>query len=213
MNLGNLLLQNLKKEIDYPSDIRPVGNRERYVVALIEQKLIKLYYTALLEPIDGMTPLELLASELEKENQSLQSIEIEEGIKAHHLITSLILYWETETDRAIQQLHTSTADKKRYAIKARFQQLSKSMIELMVRYFNGDHLKTLNKRFEALDLVHGGVFRNGVYPSFKEELLLLYMANERILTLRGDEKEKYRTLFRRIDLCQYDISDEYKKIS
>lgn len=212
MNLGNLLLQNLKKEIDYPSDIRPIGNKEKYVVALIEQKLIKLYYTALNEPIDEMTPLELLAGELEKENQFLQNVEVEEGIKANHLITSLILYWEAETDNAIQPLHTSSAEKKKYEIKNKFQQLTKPNLDLMIKYFTESHLKTLNKRCEALDVVHGRVFKGGVYPSFKEELLLLYVANEKILTLRGDEKEKHRALFRRIDLYQYDIADVYKKV-
>lgn len=213
INLANLFMKNLKNDINYPPDIRPVGTRETYVAALIEQKLVKLYFAALSQPIEGATPLDLLAEELKKENESLETLQKQSKIKAFHLLNNLVTFWDTETNKAIQTFLTSDSEEKKYSVKSVFPRISKSELNDMVKTISLDQLKELNKHCEILEAVYSGIFKNGEYPTFKEELLLLYIIGEKLYSLRDDERAKFTQLYERVELHKSSSENEYQNLA
>lgn len=213
ITLANLYYQNLKKEIDYPTDIRPVGNKEKYIAALIDQKLIKLYFAAMNQMDGDRKLLDLFKDETEAEKKFLERIEQDVAIKVSYRIESLIAFWERETYKAVRLFLTASAEQKQYAIKLRFQELKRTQVEQMIEHFTDNHLRIVDRHIDFLNSLYNRVFRNGIYPSFKEELLLLHIAYEKLYTLKEKQREKYIPLLDRIEQFKYDIREETENLA
>ncbi len=207
--LGRFILSLFKKymtqlESDYNYPDAPDGT-DREIIRnnkSIVRKVNKMFFEMLTQRNEaGEKPMFLIENMERNELIEIETINSQEKIIVTQEIDNLIAYWKKETDFAVVDL--SARNKKEYKLTSSYRKLSKNDSTTLAQNITKQQFDEITKHLNILFEIYEPIFKEGNFPYFEQELMLLYLTRQRIF--QYEKQTFYQNLVKRINFLDNKI--------